>query len=149
MASGAETEARRCAVCGGILVPRAAEAPGAFRRRRTCSRACWRRQLSRAKLRGAERTSAYSVEWQTLREAIKARDGHQCQRCGRRRLHVHHVDHDRGNDDPTNLVTLCPRCHAAVHRVRPADTWAWLRVADRQLPLFRFRERQLKLPTLE
>jgi predicted restriction endonuclease len=31
-------------------------------------------------------------------------------------VHIHHLDWDGGNDDPANLVPLCPNHHWAVHR---------------------------------
>ncbi len=43
-----------------------------------------------------------------------------CARCGYDEytgsLHVHHVDTDRGDNRPENLVTLCANCHMALHR---------------------------------
>lgn len=27
-------------------------------------------------------------------------------------LHVAHIDHDKSNNDPDNLISLCPKCHA-------------------------------------
>lgn len=33
-----------------------------------------------------------------------------------REQHVHHIDGDRGNNDPSNLVALSSREHAAMHR---------------------------------
>lgn len=30
---------------------------------------------------------------------------------GRYAHHVHHVDYDKHNLEPTNLITLCPSCH--------------------------------------
>jgi 5-methylcytosine-specific restriction endonuclease McrA len=44
-----------------------------------------------------------------------------CERCGvvpndPGRLHVHHIDRDRRNNDPANLMTLCRSCHRAEHR---------------------------------
>jgi predicted HNH restriction endonuclease len=43
-----------------------------------------------------------------------------CEDCGfspthRRQLQIHHVDGDRGNDDPANLRTLCANCHTFTH----------------------------------
>ena len=45
-----------------------------------------------------------------------------CELCGatenkgnKRSLCVHHIDEDRTNSDPKNLVTLCYSCHAKVH----------------------------------
>ena len=41
---------------------------------------------------------------------------YRCPGCGRGResagsFHVHHLDGDKQNNDPNNLVGLCPRCH--------------------------------------
>lgn len=44
-----------------------------------------------------------------------------CQRCGyslhREILQVHHKDRNRANNDPANLVCLCPNCHDGEHFV--------------------------------
>ena len=54
--------------------------------------------------------------WQEIRNAVLERDGQQCSVCGSAGdLHVHHLDLDPTNDDPSNLVTLCGICHARVH----------------------------------
>jgi 5-methylcytosine-specific restriction enzyme A len=55
-----------------------------------------------------------------LRWAALARDEFRCQACQRvlpsRELHGHHVIPHRGDErlffDPTNITTLCRRCHA-------------------------------------
>lgn len=43
----------------------------------------------------------------------------RCNRCGYDRhpaiLHVHHRDHNRNNNHPSNLEILCPRCHKVHH----------------------------------
>src|SRR5438270_9086934 len=31
-------------------------------------------------------------------------------------IDVHHIDEDPSNNDPSNLIALCPTCHAAFHR---------------------------------
>lgn len=49
------------------------------------------------------------------------RDGWTCQLCGSRRdLQVHHLRFrsQGGDDTPTNLLTLCRRCHAELHARR-------------------------------
>jgi hypothetical protein len=47
-----------------------------------------------------------------LKREIKKRDGNRCQRCGRTTgLDVHHIDGDRFNNEPENLITLCKECH--------------------------------------
>lgn len=56
------------------------------------------------------------------RMAILVRDNHICQKCGvkvlseeevRRVPHVHHKDHDKKNEDPSNLETECAKCHTS------------------------------------
>jgi len=54
------------------------------------------------------------------RRQVLARDGHRCQGPGCRStrfLEVHHLTPRRlgGSNAPTNLVTLCARCHQLVH----------------------------------
>ena len=50
-----------------------------------------------------------------LKESIRERDNHQCQICGKlengRKLDVHHIDYDKNNLNPKNLITLCRSCH--------------------------------------
>lgn len=63
---------------------------------------------------------AYQEEFRRNRRAVLDRDGHCCQQCGRYMpsgLHVHHL-HQRqygGSNAMSNLVSLCPDCHHAVH----------------------------------
>lgn len=60
----------------------------------------------------------YPMGWcDTLKERIRDRDGHKCQLCGKtrkengRKLDVHHIDEDKHNLEPSNLVALCASCH--------------------------------------
>jgi len=64
-----------------------------------------------------------------LRDAIKDRDDHVCALCNQpgcktfkqakqqdlALLLVHHIDWDKANSMPENLITLCTKCHARVH----------------------------------
>ena len=58
---------------------------------------------------------------EVLKEEVRVRDGHRCQLCGvlqiecLERLPVHHIDYDKKNSDPANLLTLCKRCNARVN----------------------------------
>lgn len=53
-----------------------------------------------------------------LRKIIRARDNYTCQKCNLpslRTLEVHHIDTDKHNNDPSNLISLCKVCHRDVH----------------------------------
>lgn len=43
-----------------------------------------------------------------------------CEICGyntiKNILEVHHIDRDRTNNSPKNLIALCPNCHIMVHK---------------------------------
>jgi len=63
-------------------------------------------------------SASYSPEFnEVLRVNIRNRDDHLCQnpKCylpQNGRAHpVHHIDFNKGNSDPTNLITLCSKCH--------------------------------------
>ncbi len=70
----------------------------------------------------------YTQDWtEDLKDAIRKRDHYTCQLCGishaelyerhQRKLTVHHIDYNKDNCDPINLISLCVSCHAkAVHR---------------------------------
>jgi len=51
-----------------------------------------------------------------LKDKIKVRDGHRCQLCEcDEDLTVHHIDYDKQNCQPDNLITLCRRCNSRVN----------------------------------
>jgi hypothetical protein len=64
----------------------------------------------------------YSIDWtDDLRESIRKRDNHMCQECGiqqdeldgfHKKLDVHHIDYNKYNLSPSNLISLCKNCHA-------------------------------------
>jgi len=63
-----------------------------------------------------------------LKEEVRRRDGHYCQRCGKtqiengQRLSVHHIDYDKKNSDLINFISLCRGCNARVDTNR--EYWA-------------------------
>ena len=59
------------------------------------------------------------VTYEKLRQQVLRRDGWRCQFCGAMsNLEVHHKEFrsHTGLDAEENLITLCSRCHASVHR---------------------------------
>lgn len=121
-----------CAHCGKLFYVR----PSTLKNgRKYCSRKC-----SGAATRGANHPfwrggtlSSYGTNWRGLRKVAYERDGGDCQVCHRKRLkserrfQVHHIvkaryfngDSEAAND-PRNLITLCPQCHAkAEHSLIP------------------------------
>ena len=67
--------------------------------------------------------SPYSVDWtETLRRSIRERDNYTCQLCNKiqsdRAHSVHHIDYDKKNCSPKNLITLCVSCNTKVNSNR-------------------------------
>lgn len=63
-------------------------------------------------------TLPYGPEFtRKFKRMIRERDNQTCQRCAKTRkqigrtLQVHHIDHDKMNNDPINLVTVCGSCN--------------------------------------
>ncbi len=69
--------------------------------------------------RGGTSFELYPVGWtRTFKEQIRHRDGYRCQVCGAPeaecdvRLSVHHIDYNKKNISPNNLISLCRKHHA-------------------------------------
>jgi hypothetical protein len=72
---------------------------------------------------GGKDSFPYAIEWTPwLREEIKIRDNYTCQNpnCTNEFpvLDVHHIDYKKDNNDPSNLITLCKRCHGKTQKHR-------------------------------
>ena len=64
----------------------------------------------------------YSVDWtDTLKKSIRERDHYICQLCFKDGYPVHHIDYDKKNCNPDNLITLCNSCNSKVNFNR--DYW--------------------------
>ena len=61
-----------------------------------------------------------------FKESIKERDGYKCQNhdCWRtsNRLMVHHIDYNKKNCKPENLITLCGSCNSRANKNRDQMT---------------------------
>jgi hypothetical protein len=73
----------------------------------------------------------YPTEWnEELRELIRTRDNYTCKICGlkqenligmHQKLPVHHIDYNKDNLNPSNLISLCLPCHSKTNYYR--DKW--------------------------
>lgn len=73
--------------------------------------------------KGGISKESYGLEWTiTLKESIRERDNYECQRCGisqeklGQALAIHHIDWNKKNMNPQNLISLCRSCHTKIHR---------------------------------
>jgi 5-methylcytosine-specific restriction endonuclease McrA len=61
----------------------------------------------------------YPAGWDELALAMKNAAGWVCALCGRQvrgnKLGVHHIDGNRLNCDPANLMVVCWDCHRVIH----------------------------------
>jgi 5-methylcytosine-specific restriction endonuclease McrA len=61
---------------------------------------------------GGKSFEPYTLDWtDTLKKAIRERDHYTCKICLKEGIVVHHIDYNKANCDPKNLITLCSRCH--------------------------------------
>jgi hypothetical protein len=78
--------------------------------------------------KGGNSLEDYPIEFFRIRNQIKERDDYQCQNCNKlenaeleeigKGLSVHHIDYDKQNCDPENLITLCNICNSKVNANR-------------------------------
>lgn len=52
------------------------------------------------------------------RKVIKLRDGDRCALCPKRGYAIHHIDYDKKNSHPQNLILLCNSCHSKTNNRR-------------------------------
>jgi len=81
-----------------------------------------------------------------LKTQIRERDSNTCQLCGGngsnngRLPDVHHIDYDKKNNNPWNLITLCMRCHGLTNGKR--KYWTLFFKNFRWIEDFRLRMRK-------
>jgi len=66
-----------------------------------------------------KRRDKYPIDWvDDLKESIKKRDKYICQICEihqdevDKNFAIHHIDYNKFNLNPNNLITLCNSCHS-------------------------------------
>lgn len=102
--------AKQCKACHAAMTRKRIngrlEDLGVFSRRIYCDQACM--------AKGMVKEQCVSISHSRLKASRLVKP--QCERCGVvGRLHVHHKDEDPFNNTPSNLMTLCPRCHRQSH----------------------------------
>lgn len=75
---------------------------------------------------GGKSFEPYTTDWtKSLRISIRERDKYICQICGEKQdskaYAIHHIDYDKKNCNPDNLITLCNSCHMKTNHNR--DYW--------------------------
>jgi len=82
-----------------------------------------RRGEGNSNWRGGKSFEPYPLAWtETLKKAIRQRDNYTCQVCFKKQkkplLSIHHIDYDKNNLDPSNLISLCVICHSKTNHNR-------------------------------
>ena len=69
---------------------------------------------------GGKSFEPYTIDWtETLKRSVRQRDKYTCQICGKEpAICVHHIDYDKENCSPENLITLCKSCHSKTNNNR-------------------------------
>lgn len=71
---------------------------------------------------GGKSFEPYSNDWtETLRKSIRERDNYICNLCSKFGNEIHHIDYNKQNNNPSNLICLCHSCHSKTNSKR--DYW--------------------------
>lgn len=71
---------------------------------------------------GGKSFEPYGFEFnRRLKKLIRDRDNSKCMICNQKGNNIHHVDYNKRNNNPNNLITLCAHCHGQTHHNR--DYW--------------------------
>ncbi len=108
----------KCLVCGNEYEIRTCHS----HRSKTCSDECSRKYRStissgenNASWKGGLSKMPYPYNWPEISKVIRDRDGNVCMNPNCKYpnsiIAVHHIDYDKTNCDPKNLITICSRCN--------------------------------------
>ena|SRR3990167_388147 len=69
---------------------------------------------------GGKSFEPYTVDWtETLKQSIRERDKYTCQICNiEPAIDCHHIDYNKKNCNPENLIILCRSCHTKTNQNR-------------------------------
>ncbi len=82
-----------------------------------------------------EREGLYTKDWELVSWQYRESKDFTCEDClanltgYKGHLHVHHIDHNKGNNEVGNLRALCILCHAKHH----SHLWSGITVAVEQI----------------
>lgn len=107
---------RSCVYCGGFELPTVGFCFIGGSWAAVCSGCSTARARRRAN-KWETLVICYGPEFtKELKNLIRQRDHCKCQGCGitagGKKYPVHHIDYDKRNNNPINLITLCSPCHA-------------------------------------
>jgi len=72
--------------------------------------------------KGGKSFQLYGPNWtKVLKHSIRVRDRFVCQLCKKNGWAVHHIDYNKFNHNPNNLITLCRSCHGKTNFHR--ESW--------------------------
>jgi hypothetical protein len=98
--------------------------------RKFCSKKCtfdYRSEFYRREnhplWKGGSSSYSYPTGWKKeFKEKIRNRDKNRCFLCRKeetnKKLSVHHIDYDKNNLSPRNLISLCNKCHVRTNHNR-------------------------------
>ena len=73
----------------------------------------------------------YTTDWtNALRKIIRKRDNYSCQLCFKEGNQIHHINYDKKDCNPQNLITLCESCHSKTNANR--EKWKKI-LQDKQI----------------
>jgi len=73
--------------------------------------------------KGGTKPAVYPSTFEKIKKFIRFRDNFQCKMCGEFGNNVHHIDYNKQNSNPNNLITLCVSCHSLTNYNR--DRWKY------------------------
>jgi len=77
---------------------------------------------------GGKSFEEYPIEFKQIKKSILKRDNYTCQcpDCEHKSnlLDAHHIDYNKKNNNPENLITLCRSCHAKTNGKNNRQYWA-------------------------
>lgn len=76
-------------------------------------------KIQNPNISGKEYQQGQQLGFENIKQYVLTRDKRTCQHCGKTetRLEVHHIKFrsQGGTDNPSNLITLCSKCHKDLH----------------------------------